>query len=83
MAEGHVMKEVAHELGVSEQTIKNHLSAVYHKLEVHNLIGAFKALGWLRPNGVAMIEAMALLARLKKEARELIEIIEEAENGAA
>jgi len=41
-------KAAAHAMGLSEQTIKNHLSAVYHRLGVTGSIEAFTALGWLR-----------------------------------
>lgn len=35
--------------GISEQTLKNELSAAYRKLGVRSRTGAFQVLGWLRP----------------------------------
>lgn len=40
--------EAAARLEVSEQTVKNELSAAYRKLRVRNRVGAFNRLGWLR-----------------------------------
>lgn len=39
-------KRVAHRLGVSEQTVKNHASAIYGALDVDNMVSA--ALVWDR-----------------------------------
>lgn len=36
IARGYMNKQVAHKLGVSEHTIKNHLSSILHKLEVND-----------------------------------------------
>lgn len=41
------MSQVAIVLGVSIQTVKNHLSAAYQSLGVHTAIDAFRLLGWL------------------------------------
>lgn len=49
MVRGQRNKEAAYELGVSEQTVKNHLFAVYQVLGVNSLTGAYYALGWLKP----------------------------------
>ena len=50
-AEGKTYGQVAHELGVSEQTVKNHLGLVYSRLGAEHLIEALRILGWLRlPN---------------------------------
>ena len=39
-------------LGITEQTMKNHLTAIYRKTGSHNLVGAYRYLGWLRkPTG--------------------------------
>lgn len=35
---------------ISEQTLKNQLSSAYRKLGVRSRTGAFRRLGWLRPN---------------------------------
>lgn len=40
-------REVAYRLGISEQTVKNHLSAAYRKLDVISVGQAAAALGWL------------------------------------
>lgn len=40
-------KDVATSLHVTEQTIKNHLSSIYKKLDCDNLLGAFVRKGWL------------------------------------
>ena len=34
-------------LEISTQTVRNHLTAIYHKLAVTNRLGALKAVGWL------------------------------------
>ena len=36
IANGHTNKEVAHILGISEQTIKNHVSAILRKLNAND-----------------------------------------------
>jgi len=36
IARGYMNKQIAHELGLSEHTIKNHLSSIMHKLEVND-----------------------------------------------
>lgn len=41
------MKRAAYVLGCSLQTMKNHVSDSYRRLEVDNALGAFRALGWL------------------------------------
>jgi len=40
--------EAAYELGISRQSVKNHLYAAYQKLGVNNAIAAFRELGWLQ-----------------------------------
>ena len=45
---GDTAIETAAALGLSEQTVKNHLTNAYRQLGVHNLTGAFIALGWLK-----------------------------------
>lgn len=45
-------KEAAHQMGVSVQTVKNHLSIAYHLLGVGSLVEAYLVLGWLRIPGV-------------------------------
>ena len=41
-------KQVAHEMGISLQTIKNNVGAAYLKLGASNAIEAFTILGWLQ-----------------------------------
>lgn len=38
---------IAHRLGISEQTVKNHLTRAYFLLDVDGKVAAFRALGWL------------------------------------
>ncbi len=45
------MKEAAHDLGLSYQTIKNQLHAAYQKLGASSAIEAYTSLGWLDPMG--------------------------------
>jgi DNA-binding CsgD family transcriptional regulator len=40
-------KLVAAELGISHQTVKNHLSNLYLRLDVGSSIGALERLGWI------------------------------------
>lgn len=35
-------------LGLSEQTVKNHATNAYDRLDVHGMLDAFTKLGWLR-----------------------------------
>jgi len=46
-ANGHTQKEVAHEMGVGLQTIKNLLTEAYLELEAEGAIDALMKLGWL------------------------------------
>lgn len=50
LMEGGGSKGVAGQLSVSDQTIKNHLTSIYRKLDVTGLIGAYRRLGWLAVN---------------------------------
>ncbi|MBA7694542.1 HTH-type transcriptional regulator MalT [subsurface metagenome] len=36
VARGYVNKQVAHKLGISEQTIKNHMSSILRKLDAND-----------------------------------------------
>jgi DNA-binding NarL/FixJ family response regulator len=47
-ARGMTVKEIAHDLGLSEQTVKTHSSNAYEALGAMNIAEAFIALGWLR-----------------------------------
>lgn len=38
----------AHVLGISVQTVKNHCTNAYAKLECHGILEALQAVGWLR-----------------------------------
>ena len=35
-ASGHANKEIAFRLNITEKTVKNHLTIIYDKLDVHN-----------------------------------------------
>jgi len=41
-------------LGLSEQTVKNHTTSVYDKLDVNNLAAAMCAIGWVTIPGEDM-----------------------------
>lgn len=41
------MRQTAKALGISVQTVKNHMRDVYEILGVHSAISAYRALGWL------------------------------------
>ena len=47
-AQSDSMRMAAFRLGITEDTIKNHLEAAYRALDVHSAIEAFRAIGWLR-----------------------------------
>jgi len=47
-ATGMPHARVGKELGISEQTVKNHLSSAYRKLDARNETEAFVNIGWLR-----------------------------------
>jgi len=46
-AEGLTAEEVAHVLGCSTQTCRNHVSNVLRELDVDSSIGAMRKLGWV------------------------------------
>lgn len=46
-AEGKGNKEIAHELGLSEQTVKNHIGEAFTRLNVDNVTRAMRAMGWV------------------------------------
>ena len=48
VATGAKQEAVAHELGITVQTVKNHLTSAYRRLGVTSAIEAFGTLGWLR-----------------------------------
>ncbi len=43
MSRGYENSSIAEKLYLSEQTVKNHISHIYHKLEIHERIGVMKA----------------------------------------
>ena len=49
---GLTNKEIAHLLGITEQTVKNHLSNLYAVLGVNSFEGAQNAMGWVFPGGL-------------------------------
>ena len=62
IARGYMNKQVAHELGVSEHTIKNHLSSILHKLDVNDRTQAVVLAiqnGWIIPPEIEPAESTA------------------------
>jgi len=54
---GLTHKQVAYDLGLSEQTIKNHETAIHTLLDVTNTIAALHAVGWVHvPDGPLPVE---------------------------
>ena len=52
IARGYLNKQVAHKLGISEQTIKNHMSSILHKLDANDRTQAVVLAmhyGWIFP----------------------------------
>ncbi|HEY7970496.1 MAG TPA: helix-turn-helix transcriptional regulator [Candidatus Limnocylindrales bacterium] len=56
-ARGMTIKEIAHDLGLSQQTMKTHFSNADEVLGTMNVAEAFIALGWLRVPGDELQEA--------------------------
>ena len=48
MADGSRQKDVAADMGVSTQTLKNHLRAIYMAVGARSLIHALYLVGWLK-----------------------------------
>ena len=44
-------KQVAADLGISVQTVKNHLSAIYDRLDTQGILRTLFVLGWITPPG--------------------------------
>lgn len=51
LATGDRHADVATDLGISHQTLKNTLTLIYKKLEVRGLVETYAALGWLKAPG--------------------------------
>jgi DNA-binding CsgD family transcriptional regulator len=50
-ASGMPAKVIARDLGISDQTVKNHHTNIHRKLDVDTLVGAMIMMGWVRiPN---------------------------------
>jgi DNA-binding NarL/FixJ family response regulator len=49
-SEGWTGPQIAGLLGISCQTVRNHLVNAYDVLGVESMVGAFHALGWLGPS---------------------------------
>lgn len=64
-ARGMSSSECAHALGISEQTIKNHLTHVYRKLDTSNLAETLGRVGWLSVPGepVKMVDQCEFVGR--------------------
>lgn len=56
MADGRTGATTARDLGMSVQTLKNHLTSVYDALDASGLVSAYHLLGWLRPSPIAELE---------------------------
>ena len=48
LATGRPIKAVAEDVGISYQSVKNHLTDIYDKLDAAGMVDAFVKLGWLR-----------------------------------
>ena len=48
-ARGMTVKEIAHDMGLSQQTVKSHFTRAYSVLGAENMSEAYIALGWLTP----------------------------------
>lgn len=48
MAQGKTQDQIASELSVHVQTVKNHRTGAYQRLGVSSMTEAYIALGWLR-----------------------------------
>jgi len=48
LATGRPIKAVAEDVGISYQSVKNHLTDIYDKLDAVGMVDAFVKLGWLR-----------------------------------
>ena len=53
IATGRTYADIAGELGIGEQTVKNHAYRSFSALDVSGAIQAFVKLGWLRPAPVS------------------------------
>jgi len=53
-ARGLTAAAAGHILGISEQTVKNHTSSIYSKLDADNLAAAMCAIGWVSIPGEDM-----------------------------
>ena len=69
MATGASREQVAHDLGISANTVKHHLESVYQRLDVSSVLGAIDALGWLHIDCPAPVVDQAV-----REMREAVEL---------
>lgn len=53
-------REVANAMGVTEHTIKNHISNAFARLGVESLVGAWQKLGWLVAPSVEVAREMGV-----------------------
>lgn len=49
LAHGLTTEQTAARMGLSPQTVKNHIGSAFKKLRVKNRYGAFLELGWIYP----------------------------------
>lgn len=72
-------EQTAAELGLSLQTVKNHVSSVIHATGSTSSIGAMFALGWIVPNRDLRVSAIRVeLERLRDSLRDTLIDVEEA-----
>lgn len=75
-ATGAVEQAISADLGLSVQTVKNHLSRIYRKLDVTNAIEAFGSVGWLHVPAVQRLPLFVAsdeVSAIERDARTLVE----------
>ena len=63
-------KDAARSLGISVQTVKNHLANIYFKLGVNTALAAMHRVGWLWIPGVHEVETAAVRRKLEEVVRD-------------
>lgn len=66
---GMTNKAIAIDLGLSEQTVKNHFTHIYEKLNVGGLTDAMLAMGWGPKRDVTWLKRAMEIERATLEAR--------------
>jgi DNA-binding CsgD family transcriptional regulator len=49
LIDGQTVRAAADVMGITQQTLKNHIGAIHLKTDQHSLVGVYYRLGWLRP----------------------------------